>query len=128
MNRRQLPKALVGGLLFQAALTLLLPLARARCLQDSQGFQDPASIPTAEQQAAPPFTIQVHRNIVLVRVVVRDSKGRAVPGLRQEDFKLFDNGRPQQITQYSSETATSKTVALPAASPQLRAACPQPDG
>lgn len=127
MNRRQLQKALVGVLLFEAALTLMLPLAQARCLQDSQGFQDPASSPTAEQQAAPPFTIQVHRNIVLVRVVVRDSKGRAVPSLRQEDFKLFDNGRPQQITQFSSETTTSKAVAPPPVSPQLLAACPQPD-
>lgn len=127
MNRRQLPKALVGGLLFEAALALLLPLAQARCLQDSQGFQDPASIPAAEQQAAPPFTIQVQRNIVLVRVVVRDSQGRLVPGLHQEDFKLLDNGRPQQITQFSSDTATSKTVAPPAVSPPLLAACPQAD-
>ena len=50
-----------------------------------------------------PFKISVSKNVVLLRVVVRDSKGQAVGNLRKEDFVLFDNGRPQEITTFSVE-------------------------
>ena len=48
-------------------------------------------------------TIRVAVNLVPVRVVVRDSHGRAVGNLRQEDFQLFDNHQPQIITRFSVE-------------------------
>ncbi len=34
---------------------------------------------------------------VLVDVVVTDSHGNPVPGLRQQDFKLTENGKPQSV-------------------------------
>jgi VWFA-related protein len=34
---------------------------------------------------------------------VRDSQGRAVGNLRQEDFQVFDKGKPQVITQFEVE-------------------------
>src|SRR5262245_12460470 len=37
----------------------------------------------------PAFKVRV--NLVLVRVVVRDSRGNVVEGLKKEDFLLFDN-------------------------------------
>jgi VWFA-related protein len=49
-------------------------------------------------------TFRVRVNLVLVRVVVRDAQGRAIPDLRQEDFELFDNRKPQTITSFSVET------------------------
>src|SRR5579862_4982393 len=39
--------------------------------------------------------IKVRVNLVLVRVVVRDSDGKFVSGLKQEDFQVFDNGKRQ---------------------------------
>jgi VWFA-related protein len=41
--------------------------------------------------------------LVVVRAVVRDSQGRAVGNLRQEDFQVFDKGKPQVITQFEVE-------------------------
>jgi VWFA-related protein len=56
----------------------------------------------------PTFTLQSERNMVLVRVVVRNGKGKAVDNLRQEDFQVFDNGKKQAILQFSVEkTAAS---------------------
>ena len=65
----------------------------------------------ATQDVQSTFKLQVQRNMVLVRVIVRDSNGRPVPNLRKEDFRLFDNGKPQEIDQFSVESS-SRTAAV----------------
>ncbi|MGB6432118.1 MAG: VWA domain-containing protein [Candidatus Acidiferrales bacterium] len=63
--------------------------------------------PAPSQTAAPPSVISVETNLVLVRVVVRDAQGNAVTGLRQSDFQLYDNGKPQTIAYFSAENASN---------------------
>jgi VWFA-related protein len=63
------------------------------------------------QETQPAFTLQVQRNLVLVRVVVRDAKGHPVTGLRKEDFRLLDSRKPQVITHFSKETTTARPAA-----------------
>jgi VWFA-related protein len=60
----------------------------------------------ATQDVQSTFKVQVQRNMVLVRVIVRDSNGRPVSGLRKEDFRLFDNGKPQEIDQFALESSS----------------------
>lgn len=55
-------------------------------------------------------TFKVSVNLVLVRVVVRDDKGKIVPNLRKEDFQLLDNRKPQIITTFSAETPESQAL------------------
>jgi VWFA-related protein len=55
------------------------------------------------QDASTTFKVRV--NLVEVRVVVRDSQGHAVGNLKQEDFQLLDNGKPQVISRFSVEQA-----------------------
>src|SRR5689334_20996226 len=50
-----------------------------------------------------PATFKARVNLVMVPVVVRDKKGRAIANLRQEDFQLFDRGKPQVISKFSLE-------------------------
>jgi len=50
-----------------------------------------------------PATFKSRVNLVLVPVVVRDNQGRAIGNLKQEDFLVFDKGKPQQITKFSVE-------------------------
>src|SRR6267154_6409252 len=57
-----------------------------------------------------PATFKVRVNLVLVRVVVRDSKGKIVPNLKKEDFQLFDNKKPQTITSFTVETPEARTA------------------
>jgi VWFA-related protein len=60
-------------------------------------------------------TFKVKVNLVLVRVVVRDSKGHAIGNLRQEDFELSDNRKPQVIRQFSMERPGERAAAQQAA-------------
>jgi VWFA-related protein len=69
--------------------------------------------PTAISSLTGSPTIKVAVNLVPVRVVVRDSQGRAVGNLRQEDFQLLDNRQPQVITRFSVEHAGAHIGAGP---------------
>ena len=53
----------------------------------------------------------MRHNEVLVRVVVRDPKGQAVAGLRKEDFRIYDNRKPQVITHFALETSAAAAKA-----------------
>jgi VWFA-related protein len=69
------------------------------------------------QETEPTFHLNAERNLVTVRVVVRDSKDRAVGNLRREDFRLFDDGKLQEISGFKVETAPPNRVteAVPSA-------------
>ena len=55
-----------------------------------------------------PATFKARVTLVMVPVVVRDKQGRAVGGLHQEDFQLFDKNKPQVITKFSAEKSGGK--------------------
>jgi VWFA-related protein len=57
-----------------------------------------------------PFTLKVQRNEVPVRVIVRDADGRPVRNLTKGDFQIFDDGKPQVITQFSAEREAPASV------------------
>src|ERR1700723_1959853 len=63
-----------------------------------------------------PATFSTKVNLVMVPVVVRDSKGKAVGTLRKEDFQLFDKGKPQVISKFSVEKAGETRIPAEVAS------------
>src|SRR5262245_59251162 len=62
-----------------------------------------ASIAASPQQRAPapPDVIRINVNLVQVDAVVTDNKGKAVTDLTAEDFEVFQDGKPQVITNFS---------------------------
>jgi VWFA-related protein len=78
------------------------------------------------QETTPKFRIRAERNLVIVRVVVRDAKERTVGDLHQEDFRLFDDGKPQEITGFTVEAANPKTAATEARSTPAAPTLPPP--
>jgi len=72
------------------------------------------------EETTPTFTVRAQRNEVLVRVIVRDANGNAVRGLTKDDFRLFDNGKPQSMTAFSAEN----NQPAPAVKPSAPAAAP----
>ena len=82
------------------------------------GQEQASASEVTSKEATPSFKIQVERNVVQVRVVVRDSKGRVVGGLQKENFKLLDNGKPQSISHFSAETPAPKPTIVAQTQPQ----------
>jgi VWFA-related protein len=51
-----------------------------------------------------PVALRTQVTVVPVRVVVRDQNGRAVGHLHREDFRLLEDGKPQDISNFTVET------------------------
>lgn len=51
------------------------------------------------------YTIQTTSRLVLLDVSVKDNSGGFVSGLTKDDFKVFENGKPQEITEFSNADA-----------------------
>jgi VWFA-related protein len=74
-----------------AALALALPCAQC-CAQQTQ--------PTEGL-----FVLKANSELVLTNVVARDAKtGELVRGLKQSDFTVFENGKPQRIASFDFQT------------------------
>ena len=61
-------------------------------------------------QQAPTF--KSGTRIVPVIATVTDAQGRLVPNLEQEDFTIFDNGKPQEITFFEDEVRPFTAVVM----------------
>src|SRR5665213_68575 len=69
----------------------------------------------AQQQGAKgangTFTLKVQSDIVLTNVVVRDKKtGEVVKGLKESDFTILENGKPQKIASFDYQNVDDAAV------------------
>ncbi len=53
-------------------------------------------------------TFKLRVNLVQVRVIVRDDRGKPVGNLTRGDFQLYDNGKLQPISTFGIETSQSR--------------------
>lgn len=99
---------------------ILLALLVACCAPGNCIAQNSADV---QSPSEPSFQLKVKSNLVLLRVVARDAKGNPIRGLKKEDFRVFDQGKEQTISQFDEEdgdspipaSAASSTPAAPAA-------------
>ena len=95
---------------FLLLCTLLFFVCPTALTQDAQ---TPATSPAPQSETKEtsaevvahdePTTFRVNVKLVVVRAVVRDSEGHAIGNLHEEDFQVFDKGKPQIITQFDVE-------------------------
>src|SRR6185437_8957799 len=50
-----------------------------------------------------PQILRAESRLVRIGAVVRDNKGRIVPGLKREDFAIYDDGKQQSLSSFSVE-------------------------
>lgn len=85
-------------------LTLALwPASLSRALGQGQ---------RGEQEPQRPDAIKVNTALVTVPVVVTNRYGQFVTGLSRNDFKVHENGEPQQIASFSSTEAPINVALL----------------
>jgi VWFA-related protein len=91
------------SLLF-TAFTLLAPPTRA---QDVKPTPQPADQDEID-------VLRVKSNLVNIEVMVKDKRGKFVTDLRAEDFTVYENGSPQQVTFFESPLLVAADEASPA--------------
>ena len=62
--------------------------------------------------AAPPGQIRVEVNLVNLFATVRDKHKAIVTGLTKDDFQVYEDGQPQEISYFSAESTLPITVGL----------------
>jgi VWFA-related protein len=61
----------------------------------------PQTPPPTQQPTGPQLTFRVETNFIEVDAIVTDSRGAFVRGLTREDFRLFEDGKPQTVEAFS---------------------------
>lgn len=88
--------------------------------------------PSEQQRDEEQFVDIVNVSVVNVDVYVTDKQGKVVTGLTKEDFQLFENGRPVEVTNFyavnegkSVAVDEEELAAAPAPAPPQAPAIPQ---
>ena len=123
------PILLLTGLLLIAGLTPCLCTESSSDQEPSTGPSTdtgPTVLAPKKTQPAPPqpekkperinpdevFNISTTTNLVNVDVMVVDKEGNPIPSLKRENFKLFDDGVPQNISNFGIGEAPMTTCML----------------
>jgi VWFA-related protein len=85
--------------LIACAILVLMAAENSIALTSRQA--DPKAGQKKEEKSAPEDTLRLSVTLVQADVVVTDSKGRIVTDLKQGDFEVLEDGRRQQITNFS---------------------------
>lgn len=67
---------------------------------------------TTPGQAQKPTTLRITTQVVLVPVTVKDTQGNLVPDLQQNDFRVFQDDKEQQIKNFWDEAFPVSAVVL----------------
>ena len=78
----------------------LLVLTLGCAIVASSGALHGQGVPAPAPQQ-PPITFRAEINYVEVDARVLDPGGKFVPGLKPEDFQVFEDGKPQKVTAFS---------------------------
>jgi VWFA-related protein len=87
----------------------------------------PGEVRLSSRPYVPQAPIRVQTRLVQLEVVVRDNRGRPVPGLTKDDFTLYDAHNIREITSFSISSSNPPVQATPKpAATQSDAPVPQP--
>ena len=103
------------------AAVLAAPLALGLRAQDKPAAQQPAQAPTGPtgpEQPTPIFRTDI--NFVRVDVIVTDRQGNPVHDLKQEDFEVTEDGKPQAIQTFKLINVTENKDVVSEAPKQIR--------
>src|SRR5215469_7227060 len=89
-------------------LTLVFPVAAA---------QAPAQQPQNDREKPGAYKFRVESELVLVNVVARDKQGKPITDLKQDDFTVLEDGKPQKIASFDFENLDMQPLTAAAGGP-----------
>jgi VWFA-related protein len=102
--------AVRAGLKIAPLFLLLLPAGQLLYAQN------PALKPVSQQSAATPpvpsLTVRTYSRMVTLEVVVKDSKGNHVTGLKPEDFEIFEQTPSKSKDKHEQKIAAFREVSM----------------
>ena len=115
-QRQFLPALVTAALaLIFLGITLFIPSTSAQKIKE---LPPPPAVPTYKPKPTPtpaPIEYEVVRvtsNLVVVPVSVTDAQGQPVLGLKPSDFRIEEDGKPQQIAQLGDPEQVPLDIAL----------------
>ena len=102
---------------------LLIAFPSALDAQETAGTTAPDEIRVSSRPYVPPspYSIRVETKLVQLNVAVRDGKGRAIRGLKREEFRIYDEDKEREIAAFSQES-TQGTAPVAGSTPAVTAA------
>lgn len=100
-------RGVMRQILFPALLVWSICVAAAATVASAQDKPVPGKSPApgAEQKSKSEDVLKIETNLVPLKVTVTDRLGKAVTGLRKEDFSIYEDGVKQSIDFFSDEEA-----------------------
>jgi len=96
---------------------LFLSLAIIHALFVSATGQQPSATPNPPRQQNPSSdkdeVVRITSNLVQIDASVTDKKGKPIADLHPEDFEIFEDGKPQKITNFSYVSRGEQTTTPP---------------
>ena len=83
-------------------MTLVSPIVGAARLLPCASLLMSLSVVPAQSVNEKEFTLHDHVDLVLLDVSVKEAKGNFLSGLKKENFQIFENGKLQTISQFST--------------------------
>ena len=123
-GKKQMKQRILKSMEWTALLALLLAGASAAWAQAPAGPEPtspapanpvPAQKPASPQQQKPQeggVTISVEVPVVTLDVVAATQNGDIIPGLKKENFRVLEDGQPQQVTNFAPTDAPITMVVL----------------
>ncbi|MHB8486168.1 MAG: VWA domain-containing protein [Candidatus Acidiferrales bacterium] len=90
--------------------TLIVPVNVFAQIQSQQ--KPPAQPQQQPQQQQPQYSITVQSQLVQVNTVVTDQDGNIITGLKQQNFRIFDDNQAEPVTNFQPNTAPITIVIL----------------
>jgi VWFA-related protein len=105
-----IPRKISASSLQQMAAALLA----ATLLFSSVAAQTPAQQPQSSKENPGLYKMRIESELVLVNVVARDKQGKPITDLKQSDFTLLEDGKPQRIASFDFENLDTKPLSASA--------------
>jgi Ca-activated chloride channel family protein len=93
-------------------ILILISAASLHLLAQDPPPLPPVPAPPAAGTENDPFRVNASVDLVNVAATVRDSSGRYIDGLTQQDFTILENGAEQKLSFFSHDTQSNLSVGV----------------